>query len=313
MRLRRLYSGRKTSRPLAIAFVALLSGCQSINGQQRPITSADLHSNVCPSQSDLDKFNGLRGVARRDFRDDTILDCVKAIDKRYIIFTTALHQETASTNLATDVVALGLTAGSTLSGGSTAKALSQGGVFAIGVGTAVNKDVFYHQTLPAIQAIMDANRDKVLVNIIDAEKHDQTGDVYTLANAGFDIDAYQNAGNIYNAIAELSKTASVAAEKAKAAVSKSQQGKYRVYKLSVDVYSSEKKLTDYVWALKSANVADVAKLNAIVEKLSLTPDPSEKFEDIQADIVNAIDERVHTGDPAAQIVSLQSDLAPLMK
>jgi len=208
---------------------------------QQPIAASDLHASVCPSQADLAHFEQLSGIERREFRDDTIEDCTKAITKKYNQFKLSLHQEAVGTALTTDVLSLGLTAGSVLSGGGTAKALGQAGTFFIGAGTAINKDVFYQETLPAIEASMDAKRDTILKTILDSEKSDPAATSYTLTSAGYDIAAYEGAGNLYAAISELTKTASVNADTAKNAVTESQNAPYFVSPIDPAIYPRLKK------------------------------------------------------------------------
>ena len=289
------------------------TGCVSVTGVQKPIAASDLHVSVCPSAKDLKDFEKLIGPARRNFRDDTILDCIKAIDRKYVVFKSSLQTERVSTNLAADVLALGLTSGAALAKGGTATALAGAGGIVLGIGTAINKDVFYQQALPAVEASMDAKRDGILKAIIDAEKSDPGATSYTLASAGFDIDSYERAGNLYGAIAELTKAASVTADKAKDDVAQSQKLKsfaYTAVDLPANTAVRARKFTSYIRALQPK---DRAKLDAIAGALGLTPDPAEAFDAAQVDAINAVIEQASTGEPDAAIAAVEAKLTPLMK
>jgi len=292
--------------PVLGAALFFISGCASISGMQDAVTATDLHKGVCPSQAELDVFNTKTGTARREYRDAVILDCIKAINKKYDAFKASLQNEAVNTNLITDVLSLGLTTGAALTKGQTAKELAAGGAFAIGTGTAINKDVFYQQALPAIESAMDAKRDTLLKGIVDSEGADPDATKYTLASAGIDLDAYESAGNLYAAISELTKTANVAAQAAKAELTASQT-RYEVQVLSPTVFTRLKKITDYVRALKEP--VDRAKLDAIASKLNIRPQGN--FEQERVDIIDVVVKRINTGDQNAQIDALEKDLMGL--
>lgn len=212
---------------IGTACLLMLSGCAAIAGMQEPVTPADFtkDQSSCPSHADLDNPRNTDPSSAGLYRDEVIAACIKAIDRHYAEFKASLHRESASANLATDIVSLGLSGGASVAGGGVARGLSAGSAFVSGTGKSINKDVFFDMTLPAIEASMDAGRSHVLKGIVDAQRSDSTGRKYTLARAGYDIDAYEAAGNLYVAISQLTKTASAAAEAAQADVAASQQGK----------------------------------------------------------------------------------------
>jgi len=296
---------RKLAPVLALTLFAV-SGCASFNGMQHPITADDLDKDkiVCPTAQQLKDYSdpALTGVQKRDFRDGVVTQCVIAINAKYIEFKTALRTDAITSNLATDVLGLGLTGAAAVTKHATSKQFTQGALAVVGIGADIDKDVFFNQTLPAIEASMDANRDTLLSNIVNAEKNDPTGANYTLAQAALDLIGYQDAGDIDIAIASLTKTASDAAAKAATALNAAQTKPYTAILLPPDIYAREKAVTDKVWAM--VDPADQPKLTRFATALGLTPPAGESFQNLQGDVVVAIDSAVSApGANAAQIMS----------
>src|SRR5262249_46089227 len=101
--------------------------------------------------------------------------------------------------LATDLIVLGLNAAGAVVGGAEAKsalAAASGGI--VGAKGAVDKDLFYQKTLPALIAQMSAQRKVVLVDIRRGLTLDV--DQYPLQQALVDLENYYAAGTIPGAI-----------------------------------------------------------------------------------------------------------------
>ena len=185
-----------------------LSGCASIRGSQERINSADLAAfqPVCPSELQLtaNHPNETSGA----YRDRIIMTCVKAINAKYGKFIDSLSTESGGANLATDIIAQTLsTAASVIKDGSVSRSFAAGAAYSLGLGSTVNKDLFYKQALPAILASMDAKRSKVVTAIVEAQNRDPDAKKYTLARAGYDLDLLQQAGSLTAAVQELTSTA----------------------------------------------------------------------------------------------------------
>lgn len=313
----RPYAVRGVGHSLAtyLATGALLfatGGCAAIGGNQRPVTVRDLATpSVCPSQQQL-TGSPAAGEGMGAYRDRIVMDCVKAINAQYLKFRVDLHRSAVGTNLATDLVSLGLTTGASIASGATAKRLAAGGAFVIGAGTAINKDVFYQQTLPAIEAVMDANRDKVLTNIVDSEKADPEGKSYTLTNAGFDLDAYQAAGDLYRAINELNRTAAMEAASAKQALAISQQKPADAgFIVPIDA-SVAPRFFVAIGAVKKidgAVPAELARLKALASALNVPVAADEPIDQIKRDVVVALNRRIEVAGvdkQQAQIAAIEA-------
>jgi hypothetical protein len=109
--------------------------------------------------------------------------------------------------LGTDIALLGLSGAGAVASAATAKTiLASISAGVTGTRTAVDKDVFFEKTMPALLEEMDADRKMVLVDI-------QTGltvgsDRYSLFQAVYDLDRYYRAGTIPAAVASITKMSS---------------------------------------------------------------------------------------------------------
>ncbi len=302
--------------PVLLLTVLTVSGCASVRGMQEPITASDVDTSklVCPTQAQIDAFNPMAdGMAKRNVRDAIVADCVKAIDRNYARFKVRLQEDAVLSNLSTDVLSLGLSGAAALTKGATAKEFAQGATVAIGVGTAINKDVFYEQALPAVEAAMDAHRATILAGILTSEKSDSNATSYNLTSAALDIDAYEQAGNIYTAIAELTRTASVSSQVANDQVTQAQIAPYVVSGVLVtNVQASLVVLNKSIKALKDPT--DRAKLDAIADKIGVAHTAAQTFHTELGNVIATTNRLVRTApDPAAEMATLQSAVAPLLQ
>lgn len=277
-------SHKRIGRILPAALLGTaLAGCTAIGGNQRPVNATDMadpsKAVVCPSKDQLDDFAGADPGQKAVIRDNVIYECVKAIDANYLAFKVSLHQESSVTNLVSDIASLGLTTGASLATGKTAQRLAAGGAFVIGSGAAINKDVFYQQTLPAIEASMDARRDRILTGIVDAQKNDPVGTSFTLTNAGISLGAYERAGDIYAAISELTRNAAAKAEEEKGKLTDAQAQPPEDLGLFIAIDDSLS--ADYHALLIAINAwkdpADRPKLDLVARYLKIDPAKAATF------------------------------------
>jgi hypothetical protein len=300
--------------------VLATAGCAAIDGMQKPLQSSDRNQSVCPQQSEIDTFNSTPvGPAKGQFRDKVVHDCVKAMNKHYDDFLLSLHQEAVYSNLIPEVLNLGLSGGAALTKPETAKEFTQAALAVAGVGTAINKDVFYQQTMPAIQASMDAKRYTLLQSIVSAEKTDPTGANYSLQNASFDLDGYEAAGNVYGAISELTKTATDSAAAAKSALDAAQiAAPYQQCVPSADVQARLSRLTHYIKPKATDpglhdNAGDRATLDKIADALQVQHAATDSFSVEQGRVVATITRLVSTcgTDGDKEVSTLVTQLSPI--
>ncbi|HEY1962156.1 MAG TPA: hypothetical protein VGG69_07050 [Rhizomicrobium sp.] len=253
-------------------------------------------------------------------RDEVIADCIKAIDGKYAAFKSDIQQESVLSNLIPDVLSLGLSGGAALAKDETAKAFTQGSIFVAGAGKAINKDVYYTQTLPAVEATMDANRATIKAGIINSEKADATAANYTLDGAELDLLAYQNAGNLYLAIATLNKAATDTATSAQADVQSAQNTPYEQCLPTADVQARLLKVLNYIKPHINGtdpglrdNPTDRTTLDKVADALAVTHTSSDKFAVEQGHVVAAIMKLVtaQTSGGACNVTALSTVIAKL--
>lgn len=199
---------RSANMPLLIVGYFLLAGCASVSGTQKRLTKDYVakFGAVCPSEDQLLAAHSSETDA--EYRDRIIMVCVKAINAQYVDFAEQLSTESTGVNLISDVAAQSLaTAASLVTKAKLAGELAAGSALSIGIGSSVNKNLFYEQTLPALLASMDARRSKVLTSIVESQNKDREAKVYTLARAGADLDLLQQAGSLTSAVRELTNSA----------------------------------------------------------------------------------------------------------
>lgn len=289
-----------------------LAGCAAINGMQEPLTANDAATIqvVCPTPAQRATSDAMPdGVGKRNYRDGVIADCVKMIDGKYADFKMRLHKDAVISNLSTDLLALGLSGAASLTTGVTANQFAEGATVVTGARTAINKDVFYEQTLPAVEAEMDANRGKILTNIINSQKSDGDGKTYTLAAAGIDLDAYENAGNLYAAIAGITQTANTSAQQATQTIATAQKKPYSASILPPDVQALVVRIGKAIRTIPN-DTTGKATLDNIAKALGVATQPGESFVTERADVIESISEKAHTSsNPALDVATIQQQVA----
>lgn len=290
--------------------------CTSIKAVQRPITVTDIApSFICPSKQEIEENEqpALQGTARGQHRDRVIMGCIKAINKSYAAFKLQMHEEKTGFALGSDILALGATTGATFAKKKLAQRLTAGAAFAIGTGASIEKNVFYQLTLPAIEASMDARRDKILTSIINAQKADPHGDRFTLAMAGYELDALQAAGNMYAAVSDLTKTAGAVAEVARKERVDAEEKAYDLGQFKAmdkSALQSLDALVQKIWAMSEPG--DTAALDAIAAKLEIASNDAEPFAERQGGVVRKIKRRLQGLDTGADQQSFLTELGKLL-
>lgn len=192
---------------MCIASGLLLSGCAGISGVQSRITKTDLTSTICPDEDQLHRFaltgtagDGVRGgLTQKAYRDMIINNCINAANDNFYNFATGLRKESTIEKLTVDGAILTLSGLAAVGNGAKNSAAAIEGL--VGFNAAINKDVYYDQTLPALVSAMGINRNEILKRIRDNQRSD--ADTYTLGAAGSDVQALESASDINIAIKQL--------------------------------------------------------------------------------------------------------------
>ena len=193
--------------------VVLLSGCSSTRGfperaEAVPDKLAKLREKFfLPNVDVLHNYaNKDDDQEQRTYRDSVVYGRLLALDMQYALFKRTLYEEAIVSNVSLDV--LGLLAGvggAAVTGADASRVLSSlsGGI--TGTRASINKNLYYERTLPALLALMDAERDRVRAQILSGLI--QTTKVYPLGRALTDLERYLQVGSIPGAIASVTATA----------------------------------------------------------------------------------------------------------
>jgi hypothetical protein len=193
-------------------------------------------------------------------RNEIILARVHAYDIVFADFEKRLYGDGNGVTLGGDLVALvltGLTA--TVGSAGTKAALGAAATGVIGAKSAIDKDLYYQKTVPALLAQMEADRLKALAPITTGMK--QSDADYPLLEAYIDLDAYKNAGSIPAAINAVNKAAGVAKDIAQAAVAALRSTPF----LEDD---SSKRLSVFIWPHGITSPVDKTHLQKLRDWMS---------------------------------------------
>lgn len=204
-----------------LLFLSMLVGCASINGfPDRPErVKAKLESLqkkfFLPSVDVLEVYASKDTEAKkRNYRDQVVNGRLLALDMQYAVFKKDIYEQGITSNLVHDIsgVAVGA-AGAVVTATDASRILSalSGGIS--GSRTSINKNLYYERTMPALLALMDAERKSVRADIMQGLTQDTTR--YPLGRALGDLERYLEAGSIPGAVATLTATAGETEAKAK--------------------------------------------------------------------------------------------------
>lgn len=265
---------------LACVLAVLLSGCASIRGY--PV---DPENSAAALKRLLPYFNGTEAAAydelpvgskvRTEKRNEIVFARMRAYDIEFSNFERELYGSSNSVSIGTDLAGLalgGLTA--TVGGASTKAALGAASVGILGTNTAINKDLYFQKTIPALLAQMQANRAKQRLVIL--EKLVLPDSRYPLMAAYADLDAYADAGSIPNAISSITQDAGNAKQNAEGKIIAFVRTAANVKQLGdiINVQAQVKKLSDSeLLALAKAMQTNLASRPKQIQQLVKQLDP----------------------------------------
>ena len=151
-------------------------------------------------------YLGLAEPARTLKRNEIVLARMHSYDIEFSDFERGLYGEGNEVTLGSDLVGLilgGLTA--TTGNAATKSALGAASTGVLGAKAAIDKDLYYQKTIPALLAQMEADRLKASLPITAGLKLSDAD--YPLMQAYIDLNAYQSAGSIPAAINAVNKNA----------------------------------------------------------------------------------------------------------
>jgi hypothetical protein len=143
---------------------------------------------------------------------------MNAYESSYSDFKRRLNGDNNIFNLGTDLTVLTLAGVAATTGSlATATALAAASAGVIGAKGAINSDLYFQRTLPALLAQMDANRAVAKLPIVKGLRLSDAN--YPLPIALIDLDALRDAGGIPTAIGGLTKQAEAVKASAEQAIS----------------------------------------------------------------------------------------------
>ena len=200
----------KTGVRVSFAFFlcgATLSGCATFNGQPEPVVSTATSEAVLknyPIETVWSEYSKKDGELRRAYRNEVIYAYMQGIDARYYDFRGALGRQRKGGDLAFDGLLLGLGAAGSL-WTKAADEILAGTTALVGGRGAIDRNLYFEKTLPALLATMDAERFRIATALQDKLASDTSE--YPLGAALLDLQAYQLAGTLDNAASQINDAA----------------------------------------------------------------------------------------------------------
>jgi hypothetical protein len=260
------------------ACVIVLAGCAPLLGYPRDPEDTDATlpylQQYFNGVREKDYFNPTYAAQRAQIRNEIILGRLHAYDITFADFEKRLYGDGNGVTLGGDLTALvltGLTA--TMGGAATKSALGAASTGVIGAKAAIDKDLYYQKTIPALLAQMEADRLVAKLPIVAGLKLSDAE--YPLIQAYIDLDAYKNAGSIPAAINAINKDTGNAKDLALDAL--------RSTPFSEDTFSA--RLRAFIWPAGVGKPTNQPNLNKVRRWMSAhLPGgvPVEKFLDAPA-------------------------------
>ena len=191
---------------LALLSLLLISACAPLIGFPADPTDTQMLAD----QQLIDTYYSPKEneEGRRLLRNQIVSGRMNAYESSYSNFKRRLNGDANTINLGADLSVLGLAGAAATTGSiATATALAAASAGIIGAKGAVNSDLYFQRTLPALLAQMDANRARAKLPIVRGLK--QSDDDYPLALALIDLDTLRDAGGIPPAIGGITQQAVV--------------------------------------------------------------------------------------------------------
>jgi hypothetical protein len=201
---------------------AVLGGCSTIEGYpQDPEDSSAVLKALQPyfAANSEDAYYAATSVQTRQAQRDTIvLHRIHAYDLEFDCFEETLNGTGNGASTGGDLLVLLLNGlGATTGSSATKAALAAASAGVVGAQGAINKDLYYTKTLPALLAQMEANRAKIKVALFAGLSLSDTQ--YSLGRADLDLESLKMAGSIPAAVTQISQAAATSTQQSQAATS----------------------------------------------------------------------------------------------
>jgi|GEM_PF-3242406 len=202
------------------------------------------------------------GLSQEEYRNYVIGAYLAAANDRYGEFTRRLRLQSRGSAVALDIAALGLASGASLAGERTANVLGAIAAALGGTRATLEREVYFDRTVPALIGAMEAARTRLRAVILVGLR--RSADEYPLEAAWTDVQAYEAAATLDNAVQAITQDAANRVVEANAFA----EG-VRTYSgaPAEGVAAIRRRMTVKLRQLRGAS--DTAALNQIVTGLSL--------------------------------------------
>ena len=207
---------RKLKRAYILIAPLVLSGCASFDGMPEPVIQSKTAINAIEKNYQLDAvitaMASLEEGPRTNYRNRVVSAYLLALDARYFDFRRDLSRNIKGGNIGFDLALLGLT-GSAAIWDSAAAELSAVATAIAGGKASLNRELYFERTLPALIALMEAQRLDVRSDILRGLTEIESE--YTIEEAFGDLARYQAAASLDGAIQKASEVAAGEGSRAK--------------------------------------------------------------------------------------------------
>lgn len=276
---------------IIIFLLNILSGCAGIKGAPDSTVSTEaaktdlecyLKANVLINEK-CDSA-GSSHETTREWRDNVINSRLTVADLLFRDFKNDLTSQGTSFNIFSDLAVLGLSAAGALASGGTTNILAAASAGVTGARGAVDKDVYYRETLPGLISTMEAARKEVLLDIKTNMKQLDENQ-YTVGDALLDLQRYETAGTLSAALGIITGKAQEAAQKADEDL---KTAAYASTIVSAEIQTRKKQLFGYIRELVKNN--QKTELDNIASLLSITS--TSEIKDERKAILLELDKRI---------------------
>lgn len=197
----------------AVLLPPTLAACASLAGAPPRVIGAAQSvtmANRYPMDDSIIRFHASEparryGLTPKQFRDMVITVHLNAADAQYFDFKTRVSSERREIGLGLDLVLLGFTNYASVARPGIVNDLSAAAAGFAGARGALDRNVYFDRSLPALLASMDAQRLQVRTRIAEGLRRSETD--YPLDRAFDDVNAYQAAGTLDGAIQNITAQA----------------------------------------------------------------------------------------------------------
>jgi hypothetical protein len=209
------------AKPALLIWIALLApSCSAVQGypdspENTTVVLQRLKGQFDPNSDAEQEYYGhcpretcppLTIERQRQLRDFIVYSRLRAYDIEFDEFERSLFQDSNLMSTGSDLAVLALNGLAATTGTAQIKSgLSAASAGIVGAQGAINKDLYYQRTLPALLSQMTANRSKIELDIFGGLRQPDAD--YPLARAQIDLDALGRAGSVPHAIAGLTQQA----------------------------------------------------------------------------------------------------------